>query len=196
MAAHKNHSKNHINFKFDNNTINMEDEYPRTRKTIGYFETYTFKVPRSAKRVHRNFKCSDEWMPLLYTMAFDGNRIRDSGSQGTVGVAYKAEYYQATSSFLKEKYERFEITAYQYDAERHVGEIVVEHKPNLLRNRNRATEITLEWIQTEDGPHSEISVTTLKLPTRGLNFGFFKVKPRELQNREDCIEELQLYLSH
>jgi hypothetical protein len=174
----------------------MEQQYPRKRTTVGHFEIYTFRVPRSAERVRRNFKYSDEWMPLLYGMGFDGKRIRDSGNQGQVGVAYKAEYYKVTTSFAREKYERFEITQSRYDGDRNVGEIVVQHQPNLLRDRNRTREITLEWVQTEDGHHTEISVTRLKLPTCTLNFGLFKIKPRALQYREDCYEELQLYLSH
>lgn len=65
-------------------------------------------------RVTKTLKRTDDWLPCLFPPGFEGKRIAGTGRG--VGVAYKANYFEITTSFAKDKMERFTIVAWNNGA--------------------------------------------------------------------------------
>ena len=191
-----------IHFKTQTTAI-MLDKETRTIRTEGNLEIWTFQVPRSAKRIRKHFQLSDEWMPMFFSRQYEGKRIKSSRNttikQGQVGVSYKAQLYKITQSFDIEKFERFEITSVSFDADQKIGRITIAHKPCLHRNPTIVQQIIIGWVQKEGGDHTEVTVAQPKLTSfySTLKFGrIFQIKSKSRQYRDECCEDLQLYLSH
>jgi hypothetical protein len=155
--------------------------------------TFTFTVHRSVNRVRESAMKTDEWVPLLFTMGYDGKRVKKE--QGQVGAIYLAELYEITTSFAKDKRELFKISEVSDSS------ITIRHEPN--RQRFSPPQIVLKWSEI-DRRNTKVELTQVALPpaTRTdcgpitvLLLCFARHERKIRQNREDCHEELKLYLS-
>jgi hypothetical protein len=159
-------------------------------------ETHTFTVNRSLNRVRQSAMKTDEWVPLLFSMGYDGKRVKKK--EGQVGAIYLAELYEITTSFAKDKRELFKISEISESS------IIIRHEPNRQRFLpEQRPQIVLKWSEI-DRHHTKIELTQVALPpaTRTdcgpitvLLLCFARHERKIRQNREDCHEELKLYLS-
>lgn len=100
---------------------------------------YEFVVDRPIRRVYRSLKHTDIWIPFFFSYNYDGDRIDDNGlfRQGEVGVAYKANYYEITTSFAKDRVERFEITQWtKPTTAMNSGHVMTASERNAQANSN------------------------------------------------------------
>ena len=79
------------------------------------------------------------------------------------------------------------------------------HHPNLLKNRNYTQQITIDWMEEESTLSSSKRTTKVIVkqhkPKPAFTLNIIDIllqtnKSKERQYRNDCYEELQLYLSH
>lgn len=177
------------------------------------YETHTFTVNRSVNRVRQNAMKTDAWIPLLFSMGYDGKRVKVKKQeekelgQGQVGAVYKAEFYEITTSFAKDKRELFEIT------ETSDSSITIRYQPNQNRQGQglapsedeRLPNIVLKWSEI-DKRNTQVQLNQLALPPAP-DWGLASVllcccfvneyrrAKRVIQYRADCHEELELYLA-
>lgn len=70
---------------------------------------FEFEVKRSFSRVTKNLRRTEDWLPCLFSPGFEGKRIAGSNRRG-VGAAFKASYFEITTSFAKDQTEKFTVT--------------------------------------------------------------------------------------
>ena len=178
---------------------------PRMDK--GY--AHEFIVNQPIFRVYRNFKHTDEWMPFLFTSGFDGKRIYGT-KQGEVGCAYKATYYEVTTSFAKDYVERFEIISWQkplQEENNNIGEIIISHRPNA-RSSKGWQELFIQFVPVEGKDNKEDTQSTMVsigYPTKAplyraswnpFSLGMWSYKnSKQYKYRLDSINDLKKYLS-
>jgi hypothetical protein len=170
------------------------------------YEKHKFQTPRSIDRVRHSLKKTDEWIPLLFSYQLVGKRVK--GKAGHIGATYEAEHYRSTSSFAVEKKETFFIQSYEDN------EIVIRYYPDRLDQfwlvyPEDKPKITIELVANGDSS-TLVTLTEMQVPffrcgwkqlclaslTCGVLFCDNSLMRHSEQHREDCHEELELYLSH
>jgi hypothetical protein len=171
------------------------------------YEKHEFDIPRSIDRVRHNLKKTDDWIPLLFSYQHDGKHIK--GKAGHIGATYEATLYKSTSSFAVEKKENFVIKSFE-DNDEKIMVIVIGYYPDRQDQFWLAYEdkpkITIEIVEKGDDDSTHVTLTEFQVPS--FRYGWTQIvlacftcgvpfcDNSHGQNRKDCHEELELYLSH
>ena len=173
-------------------------------------DLFEFTVNRSLRRVGKTLKRTDDWVPLLFSPGFEGQRTR--GSQGKVGAVYKASYFEITTSFAKDLEERFEIVSWdQYDTNDSSGaddvtlataattfaagggRILIKHYPNS-RQSPAIGLFELSWFPDTSSDDKSTKVV-LRYPTSVTKHRLLGGLTRKYRHRVDSADDLKQLLS-